>query len=418
MSESPVEDASPGRTGSLDKHARGVSFVFLLVVLAEAIRVPADLWVRDRSGDIFEFDLYQRATLAFNYFELGPIRRGLGGSIVHLLGRDLLVGSTVFFYATAAAVVIGTSILFARLNLPLPSRVPFIVVAAAIMCRWAEDIGRSDMAIAAILVAATLALQHRRPVLAALAIGMSLFIHELGFIFGLPLLAVLFLRHCGLPVDASTRWKVLLVLALAGGIYLLMGTLPVASLQDTVRIVRDKLPPSDNVDWAIFIAVSGARGLALNLCQNRIDPSYPVHVAGGLLLILLTGWALERGSKHEWLAIAVAAVLPFLFLCVIANDMARWAGLACFNLWLVAVSSDAPLRPSAVSRLLPVVAAFAVLVFMEADVDRSDTLIHKPSPLLERAVRYFTHAPTTRFAEVLERCDPTWRSLLDDPARR
>ena len=99
--------------------------------------------------------LYQAATLGFNYFELGAVRRGLGGSIVHLLSRDILLATVYFHLLAAAAVAAGATLVFARLTAPLATRLAFVFVALAIMLRWAEDAGRTDMAVAALLAFAT-----------------------------------------------------------------------------------------------------------------------------------------------------------------------------------------------------------------------------------------------------------------------
>ena len=40
--------------------------------------------------------------------------------------------------------------------------------------------------------------------------------------------------------------------------------------------------------------------------------------------------------------------------------------------------------------------------------------IFAPTPVLERLARRFGGPATPRFAEVLVRCDPGWRTVLDD----
>jgi hypothetical protein len=102
---------------------------------------------------------------------------------------------------------------------------------------------------------------------------------------------------------------------------------------------------------------------------------------------------------------------------VVANDMARWALLACFNVWLFACAQGVATRSGEQARLLPLAASLALLVLLEADFDRGDTLIHKPSPILERAAQVFAHKYTMRFGEVLQRCDPAWRDVLTDDKR-
>jgi hypothetical protein len=333
------------------------------------------------------------------------------------MGPDILIGSTAFFYLSAFAVCLASAWLFARLDLPWPQRLAFLVVMAAIMMRWAEDIGRTDLAIAALLAAATLAVMRARYLAAVLFICVGLFVHELSAIFGIPLIAALMADGRLEKVRTRERWAIVVAVAVTAGLYLAMIALPSVDVPTMVRVVRSKFEPSEQVDWAIFIAVSGARGLALNLCQNRVDAAFPVHVLGGLAVIACTAMAIGEPSRTKWASVATIAVAPFIFLTVVANDMARWALLACFNVWLFAGARAVTARFGERARLLPLAAAFALLALLEADFDRGDTLIHKPSPILESAAQKFAHKYTMRFGEVLQRCDPAWRDLLADVKR-
>ena len=390
--------------------------LYFAVVFAAFLREIAYLQSIAGPAAMFELGAYQRAVLAFNYFELGAIRRGLAGSIVHLLSPDILIATTVFFFASAFAVCVLTSRLFARLVLPWPQQLAFLGVMVAIMLRWAEDICRTDMAIAALLGAATLAVLRGRLVVAVLFVCVGVFIHELSFVFGLPLIAALLTRSRLESVSKRQKWAAVLVLVVTVLLYLALVANQTVDVPTMVRVVRSKFEPSEHVDWAIFIAVSGARGLALNLCQNRLDPAFRIHVIGGLLAIACTVWAIGSPTRRKWASVSVVAIAPFVFLTVVANDMGRWALLACFNVWLVAAAEDGAARSHERARFWPLGASVALLLLLQADFDRSDT-VHKPSPLLEAAGRVFAHKYTMPFEEVLRRCDPTWRDLLGDGKR-
>jgi len=381
------------------------------VVSAAFLREIAYLQSIEGPVAIFEHGAYQRTVLAFNYFELGPIRRGLAGSIVHLLSPDILIGSTVFFFASALAVCLLTSRLFARPALPWPQQLAFLAVMAGIMLRWAEDICRTDMTIAALLSAATLAVLRGRIVVAVLFICIGVFVHELSFIFGLPLIAALLTRARFEAIGKRQKWATVLVLAVTVTLYLVLVESQTVDVPTMVRIVRSKFEPSEQGDWAIFIAVSGARGLALNLCQNRVDPAYPIHVIGGLLVIACTVWAIGSPIRRKWALASVVAIAPFVFLTVVANDIGRWAVLACFNVWLVAASVDGTARAPERARIWPLGASMALLLLLQS-FDRGGDIVHKPSPLLEAAARRLANKYTMGFDEVLQRCDPTWRDLL------
>jgi hypothetical protein len=139
----------------MPRHLSWITLIFILIVFAASLRAPFHFALSGRPADVFGWSPYQMALLGFNYFELGAIRRGLAGSIVHLLSPDILIGSTAFFYLSAFAVCGATALLFARPRPALAAAYSaFLIAMAAIMLRWAEDIGRVDLAIAALLAAA------------------------------------------------------------------------------------------------------------------------------------------------------------------------------------------------------------------------------------------------------------------------
>ena len=100
--------------------------------------------------------------------------------------------------------------------------------------------------------------------------------------------------------------------------------LPHASVGTMVDVVRSKFAPHVVVDWAIYFAVSGARGVQTSICQNLTDPSYWVHPLGGLVVLAVVAVGLSGDPARDWPAMAVAALPPFLFLVVVANDTSRW----------------------------------------------------------------------------------------------
>src|SRR4051812_41671125 len=81
--------------------------------------------------------LYHAGTLAFNYFDFGFVRRGLGGSIVHLIGGTVLRATAIFNMLSAAAVSAVACLLLTRLE-PPARRATFVVLLMAIVMRWAE----------------------------------------------------------------------------------------------------------------------------------------------------------------------------------------------------------------------------------------------------------------------------------------
>jgi MFS family permease len=181
------------------------------------------------------------------------------------------------------------------------------------MMRWAEDPGGPTSRSLRCSASPRWRSSAGRPVAAALAVAVGLFVHETGFVFGLPLLA-------GLWLDQG-RWRAIgrraafgvgAVLGLALLLYLAFDGLPRSDARTMVDVVRSHLPPHEYVDWAIYFAVSGARGVQTSLCQNAGDPTYGLHVGGGLLVIGLFVAILKRARRTRLAggAAGVGAAVP------------------------------------------------------------------------------------------------------------
>jgi hypothetical protein len=373
-------------------------------------------------GDIFAaFDdrLYQAGVLAFNYFEFGPIRRGLAGSVVYLLGHDILKASTRFFLLSAVAVALPVMWLYRSLPLPRTARYAFAATIVAIMLRWAGDIGRTDMLVAAGIAAAAIATTRGRLGLAALMLGMGLMIHETSVIFGAPLLVVILMRPgAWSAVSAASKWRGAAVLLLSLAVYAGMTHLPHASDTMMSEVVRAKFAPTKYVDWAVYFALSGLRGLRTNLCQNGQDPTYWMHPAGGLLLVALTTMALGWNLRREGALTAVATIPPLVFLSIFTNDISRWAMFAMFNVWLLHAVAHRREGRRTISEREALLAAVALLVLTSNKLGTAPTPIYSPSPVLERiAVRLFRTGPTPNVEDALKSCDPTWHDFVLAPDR-
>lgn len=358
---------------------------------------------------------YQTAVLAFNYFEFGAIRRGLGGSIVYLLHPDIFVGIFLFHMLSAALVAGVAACWFARLDATPLRRGCFMLVMLALMMRWAEDAGRTDMLVAATIGLAAIAVSQRRLGWAVGSLGVGLLVHETAFIFGVPLVAGLLLQPgvwTSMGTRARQRGAAVFVVSLL--VYVVIAKLPHFDGATAARIAAAKFAPSEYVDWAIYFAIAGTRSLATNLCQNANDPSYWLHPTGGLLVMALVWLALGSRLPGEWASATVAALLPFAFLCVITNDISRWAMLACFNLWLLLMFAHRPVDTAAPKPRLAFAAALLLLPLTSAKLGVAGTPIYSPSPLLERLAQKRFGAPyTPMFHTVLSRCDPTWRELFN-----
>lgn len=395
--------------------SRAHAWVFFFLLVALSMRLLASALNRHVLLTAESPLLYHAATLGFNYFDFGFVRRGVAGSLVSLLGSDRLAGTAIFHVLSATAVAAGAATLFARLKGHWHRKAAFALLMCALMLRWAEDPGRTDMAVAALLCAAALALTSGHFVLSCVCVSVSLGVHETGLVFGLPLLA-------GLLVDQA-RWRrldrratVLGAIVLLGSLafYVALGALPHADAATMVSVVRSRLPRHDYVDWAIYFAISGSRGVQTSLCQNLGDPTYVIHLATGLLVIGLYVTLLRERKTPTLASALLVAVPPFLFLSTVANDLSRWAVLAAFNVWILcSASADVRTGVRRSGAWLRVAAAALVIPLIHPKTWRIEDPIFSPVPVIDRVVRELGGPRTPRFSEALERCDPGWRQVLD-----
>lgn len=360
--------------------------------------------------------LYQAATLGFNYVEHGFVRRGLGGTLIHLSGLPQLAGTVVFHLLSACALAFVACRLLAQ---QVASREAALVLAAVLLVLvlfWAEDAGRSDMAVAACLGVATLALLHGRPLGAAAALTVALAFHEAGFVFGLPLAAALLLdrRRLARQPRAGLAAAAALILA-ACLVSAALGSLPHADRPAMVESVRAKLPPHPSVDWAIYFSLSGARGMRAAICQSlRLNPNYALQLASGLLVIAVAIASLLGRDRPRCRLALLAALPPYLLLAALATDLARWSALACFNAWLLAVAAPPTVGEHPTRWLLPRLLGVAALLLLShpGRPPHVDIPVYSPSPLLEALARRLGARRTPGADVALPICDPAWRELL------
>jgi hypothetical protein len=387
-----------------------------LLVLA-ALRRPIFGAPGDGLFASYREQTYQAVTLAFNWIDLGPVRRGLGGTVARLLSDDPMLAAAWFHVLFAVCVAAGTVALLRGWGGSRWERLAAATVALGLMLRWSDDFGRTDIAVAALLVGATLAARAGRDAVAAAAVAVSVLVHETGFVYGLPLLLALRFARAGRIAGWRTTLVALAILAGGAAAWGLVSALSPTDASGAVAIVRSRFEPAFHVDTAIYYATSGLRGVATSLCQNRIDPLYALHFASALAVVAAAAVASASGRTVRPAVLALAAIPPFVFLYVVANDMARWTMFSCLNVWLVAsVAPPRAARRPAHGRLA-CAAALAFLALSSARFENSAPAIYIPSPLLERAVRKVVGGRSPPIEEVLPVCDPAWRSAIGNGAR-
>ena len=361
---------------------------------------------------------YKAATLALNFADFGAVHRGLGGTLARLVTTNAVDAVIAFHFASALGAACVLARLFARFRAPGVRRFAFAVVALALMMRWGEDGGRTDLAVVAVLGAATWAWLSGHIVIATLTVGIGLFIHEASVIVGLPLLAAFAWRDASRGALNWQRMRIsLVILGVALAVYLAFPWLPHSTHAEIATRVRQRVGDNEAVDVALYFALAGFRGVRAAICTSAKDPAASMHVAMGLAAIALTALALApwRGA-NRWMVL-LACLPGYLLLASVANDHARWTLFACMALWLFAISAS-PAAPARFDRRVALadaacLAAGVLLVFALVPATRSDiSRVVSPVPQVDQWLYRSPEPMPLGFAEVVARCDPGWRDVL------
>jgi hypothetical protein len=395
------------------------AFVLFVVTLRLCLRQLIG-WVSN--GEFFHPEspmLYSAATLSFNYIEFGAVRRGLASTAVYLLHPNRMVGTAVFWVLSAAGLCALASWIFTRIRARPLTLAIFAVLLICLVRRWGLDTGRADLAVAAVLSGAALVAVRGHVGSAAALVAAGVFIHETSVIYGLPLLAALLLDQRRFAALSRRQWlHIVIGLAVPMLVYAGLGLLPRADTTTMVRTVRDALPAHKYVDWSIYFAVSGWRGVETSLCQNRIDPNYEVHFLSAVLIVALVVFALAGQNRRIGWVSLLAWAPPLLFLSIVANDFTRWTEFAAYNAWLVCAfsygSGDATGdRGRALTALRFLAAGSVFLLIATTRLYPVAELFYAPSPLIEHWALRLGGPSTPNLDIVLERCDPGWLDFLN-----
>ncbi len=390
-----------------------------LLLLAASGRFVYTAWRNDELSLLRQVFLqYKSATLAVDFVDFGAVHRGLGGSLARLFTADAVDAAIAFHLASGLAVACVLGLLFARFQVPVVRRLAFAVVALALMMRWGEDGGRTDLAVVALLGAATLAWLSGRIVVAALTVGLGLFIHEASAILGVPLLAALAWRDVSRGDLKRQRVHTLLViLAAVLAVYFAFPWLPHSTNPEIAARVHERVGSNEAVDVALYFALAGLRGIQAAMCANAKDPAASMHVAMGLVVIAVTTLALApwRGA-NRWLTL-LAGLPGYVLLASVANDYARWTLFACMALWLFAISAPRAAAASSDRRValadVACLAAGCILALALVPATRPGiSRVVSPVPRLDQWLYRSPDPKPLGFAEVVARCDPRWRDVL------
>ena len=349
---------------------------------------------------------YNGASIALSYFETGFARRELEATLIRPFTTDPMVGGAAFHalaYAALAALAMA-----ATLRAPMADRQRLAVGAVflAVLFRVGADVGRADPAVMVCGLVAAWAARAGRFGTAAAAIAVALALHEAGLIVLAPLVAgVAWENRAWRKAGRASRalGLAVAVLALAAYVLALLARPDVAA---AARVVHAKFAEPDMADLSVYYTLSGSRGVASILCQQRLDGAYLGKVLKGAALIVLCTAGLR---PRRWLTTLFAVLPPFLFLSAIAVDVARWTVFAAFAIAAMTTmepAADAKSRPPAP---LNSALAFLAAILMVAGVSFVDPL--DPAPAVPNLM-FGGRAMTLDALDRASYCDPGWRRFL------
>lgn len=403
--------------------ARAVVAASMLAMFAVALREPLLQLIRGTGAAdwrIVQGNYYNAVFLTANYFDVGFVRRGLGGTIARLFSDDPFRGALIL-HALSAAVLVGAvgliqyRLLLARQNLMALFTVGFAILSPQMFAGWGTDIGRTDMLVIGTIAWAGIALRAGRPGLAAILLSCGFLAHETSIIFGVPLMLAIAADEAGngrLDRRGLVRAALLLVAAVASiaGLQALAAPTSSAFLDVMQRLAPPAIDQdhADLRDVAAYMMVLGSRGLRTAICYNLTWPGYRVMIAMSFLVTVMNGIALGLERRVIWASLAV--VIPVMFMNAVANDAGRWVKFGCANAWLLSahlqIGSDlAESGKRLAGRALLLVALMSMGISKDAPVNPESSRIswHLGSP----------QEPVDAW---MTRCDPRWRQAARNPA--
>jgi hypothetical protein len=348
------------------------------------------------------------AFMALNYFDTGFARRELEGTLIRLFTRDPLIGGVAFDVISCGA--LATLMFWATLRAPIshPQRAAIRLVFAAVLFRVAQDVGRADAAVMVCGLVGAWAAKSGRWMIVAITIAVALAFHETGFIVLAPLVAVVVFEHdAWRKGNRAGQIAALLIVAVALAAYAWTFHAPI-DVRPIARKIHTEFRNPAWPDVNLYFNLSGARGLRTILCMRDMDDEYLSKVLKGFGVALAAAIALR--PKRLGLTM-LATIPPFMFLSVIAIDVARWAVFAAFGAAVMAALDNgrgAKWEPQFVAPLLA--AALAALLVLKTGMEN----LGDPMPVLGN-FQYSQRGVLPSSGATLDYCDPDWRMFLGLP---
>ncbi|KMM17385.1 hypothetical protein [Synechococcus sp. GFB01] len=287
-------------------------------------------------------------SLVLSYQQLGWIKRGLLGTLLHPLLPDQLSLTTakaiwVVLGALAGSLLAG--LIAALIRLRSSGTILLAVTSPALFMQLGYTYFYLDIFCLIAYVGALLILTGRisltgwfRPAsLLVLTAGCLLF-HELSLLAFMPTLVIVAWRDQRRLALAMAATALMIAAGLA-----LTGSYAHGPEQLTAEL-RARF--SDFSDVSTFELTSS---LATNtrltfihlVRRGHILPALPAF----LYLGLLAGGVVHSLPRSRFEIVLLAACLSPIALIVLAGDVSRWVGLACINIWLMVLAGQLPFAP-------------------------------------------------------------------------
>lgn len=365
-----------------------------------------------------DWTYYNVSFLSASYFNVGFVRRALGGTISRLLSADPYLGGFLFHAASAAFLIVPIALMQRRLLLRAGGAAAWFMIVFAILSPqmfvgWANDIARTDLFVIATITWSVLFIHLRRPIAAGVMLTIGFMAHETAIIFGVPLLvAVMMTGPASRP--EMVRRVVRLVGGLGATIFVLAAVQALGTPdQDSFSQSMLRATPApidawhrDLRDCAIYMMTTGMRGLRTAICYNFYWPGYVVVAICAVAIAVANGVVLNL-ERRVW-GFLLAVMLPLIVMMAIANDTGRWVKFACANAWLLSaicqLCGDAVPGPR---RLMLNALLFGCLFYL------GSSTVHHVNRASVGILRRLNMQPAPEVLDWMTHCDPQWQKVVN-----
>jgi hypothetical protein len=288
-------------------------------------------------------------------------------------------------------------------------------LAPPILLTWSDAIGKTDILVAGFLAWAAFAAIHSRFLLSVAFVAAGALVHETAVIYGGPLLVSICATHWSQrPQDRKVMATAVVALPIiVVAILFLQKSFSVPD-RTIIQLIQDRTPLNQSPfdvslvrDLAAFMTAGGTRTIHDSQCASFMRPSIVVLIGGCVISVALYWTALLVNSWRSLAVIALASLVPFAVMDVVAIDYGRWTSFALLCAWLAAAAlqlsgdSSAPTKAAYIRAMV----AFAVILVMgTGDYNTSSKLAHTVAARL-------WPGKSSDIMDYIDSCDPSWRAL-------